>query len=153
MASADRVWIDSDAAGYGWSADRDATDSDHSRGVDLLSAVVHELGHVLGFDDDVMGATLSVGVRDLHYLEDVRSDSVSGTVIRQPGDANGDGQFDQRDLVSVLQRGKYLTGQPADWSEGDWNADGVFDQLDLVAALQTGNYDREADDLFSQLGR
>ena len=44
------------------------------------------------------------------------------------GDANGDGRFDQLDIQSVLQAGKYATGQPADWSEGDWTGDEVFDQ-------------------------
>ena len=61
-------------------------------------------------------------------------------VLRQPGDANEDGQFDQLDIVHVLQSGKYLTGQPATWSEGDWDGNGEFDNLDIVAALQTGNY-------------
>jgi hypothetical protein len=56
------------------------------------------------------------------------------------GDANRDMQFDQQDIVLVLQAAKYLTGQPATFEEGDWNGDGVFDQLDIVAALQTGNY-------------
>jgi hypothetical protein len=37
------------------------------------------------------------------------------------GDANGDLQFDQLDVVQVLQAGKYLTGQPAGWSDGNWN--------------------------------
>jgi hypothetical protein len=60
--------------------------------------------------------------------------------VRQAGDANEDRQFDQRDIVAVLQAGKYRTGQPATWSEGDWNGDGVFDQFDIVASLQTGNY-------------
>jgi hypothetical protein len=36
------VWIDGDAAGYGW--------SDYGGGMDLVSVVRHELGHVLGFD-------------------------------------------------------------------------------------------------------
>ena len=58
----------------------------------------------------------------------------------RPGDANRDLQFDQLDIVLVLQAARYLTGQRADWSEGDWNGVGVFDQLDIVAALQTGNY-------------
>ncbi len=56
------------------------------------------------------------------------------------GDANRDGLFDQRDLVEILQAGKYLTGESAVWGEGDWNGDNVFDQGDLIAALQTGNY-------------
>ena len=61
-------------------------------------------------------------------------------VPRLAGDANEDGQFDQLDLVQVLQGGKYQTEQPATFGEGDWNGDEVFNQLDLVAALQTGNY-------------
>lgn len=60
------------------------------------------------------------------------------------GDANLDTQFDQRDIVQVLQSGKYLTGDQADWNDGDWNGDGVFDQQDIVAALQTGNYFRSS---------
>ena len=40
----------------------------------------------------------------------------------------------------MLQGGKFMTGQPATWSQGDWTGDGLFDQLDLVAALQTGGY-------------
>ena len=57
-----------------------------------------------------------------------------------PGDTNQDLTFDQLDLLQVLRAGKYLTGEPAAWSEGDWNGDGVFDQEDIVAALATGNY-------------
>ena len=68
------------------------------------------------------------------------------------GDANQDLAFDQLDIVSVSQAGKYLTGQPATWSQGDWNGapggspgsppagDGVFDQRDIVAALSAGIY-------------
>lgn len=72
--------------------------------------------------------------------------------ILQAGDADQDFDFDQKDLVAVLQGAKYLTGQPATWGEGDWDGsgdtnsdrlpegDGVFDQQDIVAALATGNY-------------
>lgn len=55
VASLDTVWVDRDAAGYGWSIS--------SGGVDLLSVVTHEFGHVLGFNHDhhdrVMGAMLA----------------------------------------------------------------------------------------------
>ena len=59
---------------------------------------------------------------------------------RSPGDANGDGFFDRNDIVSLLQSGKYETGEAATWSEGDFNEDGIFDKLDLVTALQIGDY-------------
>jgi uncharacterized repeat protein (TIGR01451 family) len=56
------------------------------------------------------------------------------------GDTDGDGRFDQADIMRALRAGKYLTGSAAGWSEGDWNLDGVFDQLDIVIALQSGSY-------------
>jgi ELWxxDGT repeat protein len=56
------------------------------------------------------------------------------------GDANRDLQFDEQDIVQVLQAANYRTDAPATFEEGDWNGDGIFDQLDIVAALQTGNY-------------
>jgi len=70
----------------------------------------------------------------------------------QAGDADENLEFDQYDLVQVLQAGKYLTGQAATWAEGDWNGapggipgspppgDGQFNQLDIMAALNTGLY-------------
>ena len=57
-----------------------------------------------------------------------------------PGDANHDGIFDQRDLVSILQAGKYLTDQAAVLDEGDFNGDERFDPRDLVFALQWGRF-------------
>ena len=60
--------------------------------------------------------------------------------MRLAGDANEDGRFNQLDIVMALQGGKYMTGEPAGWSDGDWTGDGLFDQLDLVAALRSGAY-------------
>ena len=57
--------------------------------------------------------------------------SEDGTRAYLNGDANYDGTFDQLDIRNVLQSGKYLTGEPADWSEGDWNGDGQFNQKGL----------------------
>ena len=57
-----------------------------------------------------------------------------------PGDSDENGEFDQNDLVRVLQAGQYLTGKTADWGAGDWNGDGLFDQLDVSTALRAGTY-------------
>lgn len=70
----------------------------------------------------------------------------------QPGDANQDRWFDQADIIAVLQAGKYMTGEPASWSQGDWGGgpggfpgfpppgDGLFNQFDIIAAQQAGTY-------------
>jgi hypothetical protein len=63
LAYPDLVLIDSDAAGHGWSVGA----SDPAR-MDLLTAVAHELGHVLGLEDQgadgasLMAGELSAGV-------------------------------------------------------------------------------------------
>ena len=64
----------------------------------------------------------------------------SPNTVYGPGDANMDGEFNQLDIVQVLQAAKYLTGSPATFEEGDWTGDGVFDQLDIVEALKAGTY-------------
>ena len=84
-ATADTIFIDDDAAGYGWFVDDTPADDDEfsvvagsnsstaSSGtstavkVDLLTVVMHEMGHTLGYDDttteSIMNVTLSLGVR------------------------------------------------------------------------------------------
>ncbi|MEN6449524.1 MAG: hypothetical protein ABFC96_03450 [Thermoguttaceae bacterium] len=77
------VYIDTDAAGYGWFIDPTPADNAEfapllagdlsakphaaaDRHADLLTTVMHELGHVLGYQDvdsGLMGAKLSLGVR------------------------------------------------------------------------------------------
>jgi hypothetical protein len=61
-------------------------------------------------------------------------------VLRELGDVNDDGQFSMADLTMVQHAGKYLTDQPASFTEGDWNGDGLFNQLDIVFALQEGRF-------------
>ena len=66
--------------------------------------------------------------------------------VRLPGDSNGDGRFDSRDLVVVFQAAEYedeVDGNST-FEEGDWNGDGDFDSSDLVAAFRTGNYFAES---------
>ena len=85
----DTILIDTDAAGYGWFVDTTPYDdvefswlneegemvadsaSDAYGDMDLLTVVMHELGHVLGLEDldpdthDLMSETLDAGVRQL----------------------------------------------------------------------------------------
>ena len=68
---ASRIWIDRDAAGRGWNAGSSQLTTDNGQltcpGYDLLTAVMHELGHIAGYghDDeiagDLMNATLRAG--------------------------------------------------------------------------------------------
>ena len=79
------IWIDDDAAGYGWFADPTpgddaefvaasgsslsaAAETPAVQRADLLTAVMHEMGHVLGYGDTssldgVMDAMLPLGSR------------------------------------------------------------------------------------------
>ena len=70
--------------------------------------------------------------------------------VQQPlyGDANGDGQFDSKDLLLVFQLGEYDDGvkENSTFAEGDWNGDGDFDSADLILALQEGGYSSAAVD-------
>jgi Ca2+-binding RTX toxin-like protein len=71
------VFIDADAAGYGWFVDPTPGDdvefagATAPAGMDLMTVVMHELGHVLGYrdlpaaQDSLMSATLEEGVRRL----------------------------------------------------------------------------------------
>jgi hypothetical protein len=66
-----------------------------------------------------------------------------GTVdffLRVPGDADDDGVLSASDVQQVLSAGRYLSDQPATWSQGDWTGDGRFDQRDIVLALQKGQF-------------
>ena len=83
LALRDTIFIDSDAAGHGWfldaTADRDeefAMLDDHGQAVvgpalgrvDLLSVLLHEMGHLAGGDhddaaDELMSAVLNAGER------------------------------------------------------------------------------------------
>jgi hypothetical protein len=69
----------------------------------------------------------------------------------EAGDADRNFQFDENDIIQVLQAGAFPRS-PATWDTGDWNAtsvgnvenpaqgDGKFDDTDLAWALNTGNY-------------
>ncbi len=58
--STNKIWLDADGGGRGWSVD--------AGGYDLSSAVSHELGHALGFDHRVMSELLAPG--EVHLASD-----------------------------------------------------------------------------------
>ncbi len=75
LAANQAVWLDADAAGRGWFLDPTPWDDSEfstpgNQGemnrIDLLSVVMHELGHLLGYGHDhdgVMAETLATGIR------------------------------------------------------------------------------------------
>jgi PKD repeat protein len=92
------IWIDQDAAGYGWFIDATpGDDSEFAPGadspakgrMDLLSAVMHEMGHLLGYGhddgDDLMGESLAVGVRhgigEDHHAEADSVDALASEIV------------------------------------------------------------------------
>jgi hypothetical protein len=86
VATSTAIWIDVDAAGHGWFVDPTPGDdseffpggpSADVRGrVDLLTVLMHEVGHAIGLEhaftddyqtSDVMADALPVGVRRTHF--------------------------------------------------------------------------------------
>ena len=82
MASGNTIWLDDNAAGWGWFVDvTPQSDSEFAipgnqgeqHRMDLLTVVMHELGHLLGHDHDedgVMAETLAAGVRRMELDHD-----------------------------------------------------------------------------------
>jgi len=82
-ATQDRIVLDIDAAGHGWYVqgaseirDRESEITDAESRMDLLTAMMHEMGHALGLvdldgSDDLMAGVLQPGVRHLPTADDI----------------------------------------------------------------------------------
>jgi subtilisin-like proprotein convertase family protein len=101
LASGNTIWLDENAAGWGWFIDTTpSNDSEFVRSgnqgeqdrMDLLTVVMHELGHVLGYDHDddgVMAEMLAAGVRraDVDHAHAASVDDVFGQTSNRYGDS------------------------------------------------------------------
>jgi predicted Zn-dependent protease with MMP-like domain len=140
------VTIDSNAAGHGWFVDSTPQDnsefqfvrslgnwianpdSEASHHIDLLTTVMHELGHILGLDDrqatgrhnDVMSETLPDGVRRLPTLNSLFG---TGSVVEQkPALGQGRPLFSSAFAGIQLERNVPLgnhTGNLTDFDDGE----------------------------------
>jgi hypothetical protein len=89
----DTIYLSADGAGHGWSL---GTSAAPSGGEDLLTVVMHELGHTLRLDDlaagqspaDLMAQTLALGVRRLPSASDVASLAVAAPAVPLAAPAN-----------------------------------------------------------------
>src|SRR5262249_42284724 len=92
LASANSIWLDANAAGWGWFVDKTPrSDSEFTtpgnqgeqHRMDLLSVLMHEMGHVLGLDHssvagEVMDATLNPGVPLMPTASDLLGSTLAG---------------------------------------------------------------------------
>lgn len=76
LAASDRIVLDATAAGFGWHTDGGLDTPPPVSQVDLLTVVIHEMGHILGLvdadhDDGLMGGVLRAGVRHLPTADEI----------------------------------------------------------------------------------
>ena len=125
LTTADTIYIDVDAAGYGWYVDPTPTDdaefrstrdgalvaepySDATGRMDLLSAVIHEIGHFVGFEHGdavgqygAMAETLEAGERT----------TLSGPELRSPLDYSIATLFDVQAVYANLLSNYFTIGR------------------------------------------
>ena len=176
------IVLDEDAAGNGWFVDGTpndnsefvlastsgqlvAADPSASGRIDLITALTHEFGHILGFPhlsdpSNVMHSTLDSGVRRL---------PTSNTNRSNPLDVNGDSRVSSLDALMVINRLGQQSQQHLDaesvWlgSEGtgsiyiDTNGDYIVSALDALLIInhlgrqQESSANAEASPATSQL--
>lgn len=123
-------------------------------GVTGQAVLVGAQQHTVTVDDPNNQKSLN-DAGSVYVFEAASAEDQQPSAVRPPleaGDADQDYDFDQLDVLRVLQGAKYRTGLPATWGEGDWDGapggsageppagNGVFDQLDIIAAQTPGIY-------------
>jgi hypothetical protein len=102
------IYLSADAAGYGWSLDPAAPPAPGRE--DLLTVVMHEMGHTLGLNDldpsqspaDLMTETLPTGVRRLPSAADVDAVLAADAVPQPPATVPGAPPASVSALVAAL---------------------------------------------------
>ena len=110
LASGTTIWLDDNAAGWGWFVDstpgsssefvRPGNQGERNR-MDLLTVVMHEIGHLLGQEhniDGVMAETLATGVRrtEIPSAHTALVDLVFGQLEAQQTGSLLDGLLDEQ---------------------------------------------------------
>ncbi len=134
LAAGNTVWLDDDAAGWGWFVDpTPCNDSEFTTPgdqgeqgrMDLLSVVMHEVGHVLGLGHDaagVMQESLPAGTRRLPTAEEAGQTATVGPVAGPRSIVLGSASAPAASASLTPQApgaadGAFarLAGQPFDW--------------------------------------
>lgn len=144
LASGNTIWIDVDAAGRGWFIDATPWDDseftmpgDHGEEgrIDLLTVVMHEMGHVLGLGEldseehagELMAATLTTGTRRLPVI---------GQLTGTPMSAGTTGPSAFTTTVQVAD-GKPVLTPPAGVLDRYFAATSDWDALAVAIALES----------------
>ncbi len=130
------VTVDYNAAGHGWYIDANPADSEPFAGIDLITVLAHEFGHVLGLHhpdatlagDSVMNPYLGAGMRRLPTAADLALDgggAIATGILAQTGVGIANGGFAVADSAAA-NFGWTLNGQA-----GVENGQGVLSEDDL----------------------